>query len=1335
MFSGSAFSLGSSVTDIGSSTGSVAQLWELNDDAYVIPGANGAGTTRNLGAAAAYIPAAYITTLYATVFGTHTDADGYNIILDTDGDTAIINDRDAGVADDEFDIQMNSAVDFTFAENLFTAVSGSAVTLAGGNLTVTGDGIFNSTTTEKPVVSLTNTTDDATGPHLNLISDRATPADTDVAGTITWTASDSGGTQTDVAQIIGSMEETNNDDEAGRLVFNLIYDDGTPGYYSFLDMSGDNGTPGQGFIMFNSDGGDVDFAINAGTHSDAFAVTGSNGHVGVGSDAGSAQFTVSQDTNTSGSPTAVGVYGAAHTTLATTAESSGMIFDFSADKEWATGAIATQREIKILAPTYKFVGASTITDAATVYIDNAPQAGTNATITNPYALQIADGSSFFGDTVSIGKWGYAGEHVVLPEASSNTNAGLGAYFQVDYEVSANKVFAGTYNRLVALTADQPNSATMVGSESQFRLRDVDIANGVHAGIWAYAEQSGTSAMTGTGTFDAVSAAVESEAGFSALATNHITGVTADSSINAGATIDAAANFSAFYAKSNGKDWFYGLHITGATTDIKLQNGETLDNATDGSFTLTGVGGTNNEDIIFDVETTADTIGVGTSTGVTEWDFGAIALATTGSIGTGNIIMSSAQPTLNFDDTDAADHTDNATIYANATDASSGSEDVDVVMSQYVGGALTEFFNSDADGSMTIGQASQAVAFNTSAVSGITTLALTQGITQAPTVTGNLYRLNLETEWTTGLLYYANFASNTTFSGSVGGIALDLQTNVTSANKDVDGFYVKLPAQTNTGDDPYVTQGLYVNGGAIVHNTGAGSSTWYGGNIEMPDITETTGTVESYGVYVEGGTVTSGTEYGIYVDSADSYLGGAVSGVSTITNAGLISNTVGAAEALRLSTNADDYTGFTMGADGGLTIQSIDTAAAAANIAITADGTFAVTSTGFNLSAAGAVSGITTLTVAGTVNIDDGVGDSPILYLIDADNNYLGMIKDDAGQASIINNEGAIEIKPSADTDDYISFSTAAGVVTMQTVAADSGSLIFNVGGPVITLDSTGTGGTAYTEIIDDDTTGYLALGRTGNTSGNGSRLSIVDGGADNSAGELVLYADDGNGNYFWTNTADVFRAHNTAPADDDAAGYAIMDLSSGAIGSTLQAISASSITLANYTQYLTVPAGHAYLGPTAPDTEQCGNFPCLGFDADAETVNIVREIPDDYVSGTDMKLRIYWTNEATDAIANDETVKWDISYRIRDWDDETYDGSNATTGTITYTEVGTPGTDKDTHISEITLADDDGDNPIVAGQTIGIQFDRDVGGDTYSGEGRITMWEIEYTSNGIINHH
>jgi len=145
--------------------------------------------------------------------------------------------------------------------------------------------------------------------------------------------------------------------------------------------------------------------------------------------------------------------------------------------------------------------------------------------------------------------------------------------------------AAEYSRLMCRTA-QTNYSTLVGTESQFRLYGVNLANGVHAGLWAYAEQSGTSVLSGGGTFDAISATVESASGFETGATEHVTGITLDSSINAGATINASTNFSGIYIKSNGKDWFDGIYITGATNDIKLKNGATINNTSADLLTIT-----------------------------------------------------------------------------------------------------------------------------------------------------------------------------------------------------------------------------------------------------------------------------------------------------------------------------------------------------------------------------------------------------------------------------------------------------------------------------------------------------------------------------------------------------------------------------------------------------------------------------------------------------------------------------------------------------------------------------------------------------------------------------
>lgn len=91
----------------------------------------------------------------------------------------------------------------------------------------------------------------------------------------------------------------------------------------------------------------------------------------------------------------------AHTNQTASTEASEILFDLSATKQFATGAIAGQRSIRILAPTYAFVGASTITDAATLYVNGAPTAGTNATITNAFAFWVDLGTSRFDGMLDL----------------------------------------------------------------------------------------------------------------------------------------------------------------------------------------------------------------------------------------------------------------------------------------------------------------------------------------------------------------------------------------------------------------------------------------------------------------------------------------------------------------------------------------------------------------------------------------------------------------------------------------------------------------------------------------------------------------------------------------------------------------------------------------------------------------------------------------------------------------------------------------------------------------------------------------------------------------------
>lgn len=68
----------------------------------------------------------------------------------------------------------------------------------------------------------------------------------------------------------------------------------------------------------------------------------------------------------------------------------------------SSGTVASNYINTIAQPTLAASSATTYTNAGTLYIYNAPAAGTNVTITNPLAFYVAAGASSFGGNVGIG---------------------------------------------------------------------------------------------------------------------------------------------------------------------------------------------------------------------------------------------------------------------------------------------------------------------------------------------------------------------------------------------------------------------------------------------------------------------------------------------------------------------------------------------------------------------------------------------------------------------------------------------------------------------------------------------------------------------------------------------------------------------------------------------------------------------------------------------------------------------------------------------------------------------------------------------------------------------
>jgi hypothetical protein len=117
----------------------------------------------------------------------------------------------------------------------------------------------------------------------------------------------------------------------------------------------------------------------------------SAGNVGIGTTTPTGNLAITQTITATGVLKGIVYTGAVNTNQTLSTEIPSLTLT-TAGRQWATGAITTQREVLITQPTYSFVGTSTITDAATLGISGAPIQSTNATITNTHGILIQAGA-------------------------------------------------------------------------------------------------------------------------------------------------------------------------------------------------------------------------------------------------------------------------------------------------------------------------------------------------------------------------------------------------------------------------------------------------------------------------------------------------------------------------------------------------------------------------------------------------------------------------------------------------------------------------------------------------------------------------------------------------------------------------------------------------------------------------------------------------------------------------------------------------------------------------------------------------------------------------------
>ena len=112
---------------------------------------------------------------------------------------------------------------------------------------------------------------------------------------------------------------------------------------------------------------------------------------------------------------------AAYTGLTASTEAPDIDFSLNRTVQFATGALTLQRAAVFRAPTYSFVGASTISDAVTFCVDGPPVAGTNATLTKRWAAVFGTPGTTVASNqpMAVGMFGAGTTQIVLRNTTAS----------------------------------------------------------------------------------------------------------------------------------------------------------------------------------------------------------------------------------------------------------------------------------------------------------------------------------------------------------------------------------------------------------------------------------------------------------------------------------------------------------------------------------------------------------------------------------------------------------------------------------------------------------------------------------------------------------------------------------------------------------------------------------------------------------------------------------------------------------------------------------------------------------------------------------------------------
>lgn len=384
----------------------------------------------------------------------------------------------------------------------------------------------------------------------------------------------------------------------------------------------------------------------------------------------------------------------------------------------------------------------------------------------------------------------------------------------------------------------------------------------------------------------------------------------------------------------------------------------------------------------------------------------------------------------------------------------------------------------------------------------------------------------------------------------------------------------------------------------------------------------------------------------------------------------------------------------------------------------------------------------------TVSAVDGFSVDGTTFSVDANNNRVGIGTATPGNKLVANSTlsaDGIFLTKSGVKQVALQYESLGGVLSINNAAGGQLVLInfpgqddhFNTGKPFAIGTTAGVSSAKLTvnDVVATSTISMSKSGATQSSLGYGALGGFIS--LRNPANSVDLLAFNGASNPDdFINTGRDFVIGGTVASarltiigvDATSANDALL-ITDNVLTPLFKVRNDGLITVLDYIRHDDITASSATSGPTAPTETTVGTFRGLGYDTDNEASFFAIEVPSDWNGTSDMALVVHWYPTEGDAVANTETVKWDITYRSISAG-EAVDNGTAVVATATFTGGASEG-DKEHYETSITIDFDNANQPLSVDDDIGFQFDRDVTGDTYSGSGIVYKWDLVYTANTI----